>query len=116
MKRKTESGRAPRADTAKIETMRDATQAADAGAVRKLRGHEDEPGASGALEIIRKNQVSKYIPLGHTRLGDLIAAGLLETVPLTASGHAKGVTMRSIRKYQALVMGLKEVVEQDSGR
>lgn len=77
------------------------------------RDLSDEP-----FEIIRFNDLRKFIPVGKTRRDELIKADLLEVVPLTPDttnkkgelvrGRAKGVTMRSIRKYQALVMGLDE--------
>jgi hypothetical protein len=75
--------------------------------------------AAGApFEIVRLGEVRRYIPVGRTRRDELIAAGLLEVVSLTPPtrdkhgvthpGRAKGITLRSIRKYQTLVMGLGE--------
>lgn len=72
----------------------------------------DEP-----IEIVRLKDLPQYVPLKKTRLGDLIDAGMFEIVPLTPPtkdgrpGRAKGVTMRSIRRYQAVVMGLTEKAE-----
>ena len=46
--------------------------------------------------------------MGKTRRDQLIKEGLLEVVPLTPAGRSKGITMRSIRRYQAMVMHLAE--------
>jgi hypothetical protein len=49
----------------------------------------------------------KYIPVGTTEFSEIIKQGLLEVVPLTAKGRAKGVTLDSIIEYQRTYMGLE---------
>ena len=76
--------------------------------------------AAEPLKIVRYNDLRRYIPVGRTRRDELIAAGLLEVVSLTpptkskktgemVPGRAKGITMRSIRKYQQQIMHLREL-------
>jgi hypothetical protein len=64
--------------------------------------------------IIRKKAVGKFIPLGRTQLGELIKQGLLKVVPLSPSGRAVGITMRSIIKYQRDVMGLQPLPGEEA--
>ncbi len=78
-----------------------------------------EAAADAPLQIVRFSDLRKFVPVGRTRRDELIKAGHLEVVRLTPDtkskttgemvpGRAKGITLRSIRKYQALVMGLAE--------
>jgi hypothetical protein len=64
--------------------------------------------------VVRKAVVlAKFIPVGLTTLDDLIERGLLETVPLSESGRAKAVTMRSIIAYQRDHMGLEPLADDE---
>jgi hypothetical protein len=58
-------------------------------------------------EVVRKKNIPRYLPLGFTKIDEIIEQGLLELVPLTPDGRAKGVTMASIINYQRDVMGLE---------
>jgi hypothetical protein len=57
--------------------------------------------------VYRYPESKKYIPVGHTVLGELVEQGLLKAVPLTPSGRAKAITQDSIIEYQRDVMGLE---------
>jgi hypothetical protein len=60
------------------------------------------------LVVLRPRVVQqRYIPVGHTVLGELIDQGLLEVVPLTPKGRAEGITLKSVVRYQRKVMGLE---------
>jgi hypothetical protein len=56
--------------------------------------------------IVRFRELPKFIPVGHTVRDELIEQGLLDVVPLTPKGRAKGVTLESVVRYQREVMGI----------
>jgi hypothetical protein len=53
--------------------------------------------------------------VGSTTLDDIIEKGQLEVVPLSEGGRAKGITVRSIIKYQREVMGLEPLADDEPG-
>jgi hypothetical protein len=64
--------------------------------------------------IVRPKRVrERHIPLGHTEFDAAIESGLLEVVPLTLKGRAKGITLRSIIRYQRDVMGLEPLTDDE---
>jgi hypothetical protein len=65
------------------------------------------------IEIVRLNKIAPYLPVGRTQRDEIIKSGLLEIVPLTPGGRAKGVTKRSLIRYQRRIMGLS--AEPDDG-
>jgi hypothetical protein len=62
--------------------------------------------------IVRFRDLPQFIPVGHTVRDELIEQGLLDVVPLTPKGRAKGITLESIVKYQRNVMGIEPLDDQ----
>jgi len=59
--------------------------------------------------IVRRKDLKKYIPYGHTQLDNLIQRGRLKVVKLSENGRAVGISLASIIEYQRRVMGLEPI-------